>query len=264
MILHFIEVWFVFLAVFAVGCGLGALLHTGISGGPMALAQDRIAGVIGNRIDYLKWQLGLAPDWRPDLQRNIGWSGRRTSVSAESRGDAAAANAGGGVKQLTFKRLGNVVEPDRQDQVDKELAPDEIADVEDQQLADDPLAADVHARSEMDHLDEAGTADEVSVANGMMRPAGLSEPRGGLPDNLQRIWGIGKRNEELLNSLGIYHFSQIASWTPAEAHWVAARLTFPERLERDNWIGQAIVLAAGGDPSTVSPSNRKTPPPTDD
>ena len=34
----------------------------------------------------------------------------------------------------------------------------------------------------------------------------------------------GKRNEELLNSLGIYHFGQIAAWTPAEARWVANHL----------------------------------------
>lgn len=92
----------------------------------------------------------------------------------------------------------------------------------------------------------------------MMRPAVLAEPRSGVPDNLQRIWGIGKRNEELLQSLGIFHFGQIAAWTPAEARWVASHLAFPERLERDNWIGQAIVLATGGDPSQVSPTNKKT------
>jgi predicted flap endonuclease-1-like 5' DNA nuclease len=78
-----------------------------------------------------------------------------------------------------------------------------------------------------------------------MRPAGLSSPRSGVPDNLQRIRGIGRRNEELLQSLGIFHFGQIAAWTPAEARWIAAHLKFPERIERDDWIGQATILASG-------------------
>ena len=86
-----------------------------------------------------------------------------------------------------------------------------------------------------------------------MRPAGLSAPRNGVPDNLQRIRGVGQRNEELLNSLGIFHFGQIAAWTPAEARWIAAHMAFPERIERDDWVGQATILASGGEPATSSP-----------
>ncbi|MBN9021476.1 MAG: hypothetical protein J0H08_05155 [Rhizobiales bacterium] len=80
-----------------------------------------------------------------------------------------------------------------------------------------------------------------------MPPLTLPGPRNGVPDNLQKIRGIGRKNEELLNSLGIFHFGQIAAWTPAEARWVASHLSFPERIERDDWIGQAIVFATGGD-----------------
>src|SRR5262249_22016056 len=89
-----------------------------------------------------------------------------------------------------------------------------------------------------------------------MRPAGLPAPRNGVADDLQRIRGIGRRNEELLNSLGIFHFGQIAAWTPAEARWVAAFLAFPERIERDDWIGQATILASGGQTGYVK-SRRK-------
>src|SRR5690606_13711367 len=77
------------------------------------------------------------------------------------------------------------------------------------------------------------------------RPAGLSAPRGGVPDNLQRIKGIGKRNERLLNDLGIFHFGQIAAWTPAEAAWIGQSLAFPDRIARDDWVGQATLLAMG-------------------
>ncbi|WP_375569685.1 hypothetical protein ABWH92_14965 [Ahrensia marina] len=79
------------------------------------------------------------------------------------------------------------------------------------------------------------------------RPAGLASPTGGAKDNLQRIKGIGKVNEGKLNDLGIYHFAQIGDWTPAEARWVGTYLAFSGRIEREDWIGQAKVLADGGE-----------------
>ena len=92
-----------------------------------------------------------------------------------------------------------------------------------------------------------------------MRPLTLPGPRNGVPDNLQRIRGIGKKNEELLNSLGVYHFGQIAAWTPAEARWIGCHMAFPERIERDDWIGQAIILATGGDPGLTKATGRGNP-----
>jgi len=90
-----------------------------------------------------------------------------------------------------------------------------------------------------------------------MRPLTLPGPRNGVPDNLQRIRGIGQKNEELLNGLGIFHFGQIAAWTPAEARWVANHLAFPERIERDDWVGQAIILATGGNTGYVKAAERR-------
>ncbi len=77
------------------------------------------------------------------------------------------------------------------------------------------------------------------------RPAGLDSPRGGTADDLKRIKGIGKVNEKKLNDLGIWHFDQIAAWTDAETAWVGAYLDFPDRIEREDWVGQARTLAAG-------------------
>src|SRR6185295_7729042 len=90
-----------------------------------------------------------------------------------------------------------------------------------------------------------------------MRPVGLPGPRNGVADDLQRIRGIGRRNEQLLNSLGIFHFGQSAAWTPGEARWVGAYLSFPERIERDDWVGQATVLASGGDTGYVKPKRSR-------
>jgi predicted flap endonuclease-1-like 5' DNA nuclease len=78
------------------------------------------------------------------------------------------------------------------------------------------------------------------------KPQGVVAPRSGKADELELIRGIGPQNEARLHALGIYHFDQIAAWTPKEAQWVGGYLAFPGRIEREDWIGQARVLAAGG------------------
>lgn len=79
------------------------------------------------------------------------------------------------------------------------------------------------------------------------RPAGLVAPREGKADDLKLIKGIGRQNEGRLHGLGIWHFSQIADWTPDHVEWVGAYLAFPGRIDREGWISQAKELAAGGD-----------------
>ncbi len=66
-------------------------------------------------------------------------------------------------------------------------------------------------------------------------------------DDLKRIKGIGPVNEKALNELGIFKFSQIAAWTPANVDWVEDFMSFPGRVEREDWIAQAAQLAAGAD-----------------
>jgi predicted flap endonuclease-1-like 5' DNA nuclease len=77
------------------------------------------------------------------------------------------------------------------------------------------------------------------------KPAGIAEPREGKADDLKRIRGIGKQNEGRLHGLGIWHFDQIAAWSPGEIIWVGAFLAFPGRIEREDWVGQAALLARG-------------------
>jgi transcription termination factor NusA len=73
------------------------------------------------------------------------------------------------------------------------------------------------------------------------RPKALSEPNGEA-DDLKKIAGVGPKLEEMLNSLGIYHFSQIAAFTPENIAWVDGYLNFKGRIERDDWINQAGTL----------------------
>jgi len=77
-------------------------------------------------------------------------------------------------------------------------------------------------------------------------PERLDGPRGGAADDLKRIKGVGPQLEGLLNSMGFWHFDQIAAWGPGEIAWVDNRLKFKGRIVRDNWVDQARALASEG------------------
>ena len=79
------------------------------------------------------------------------------------------------------------------------------------------------------------------------KPEGISEARGGAPDDLKRIKGVGPKLEMLLQSMGFYHFDQVAAWSANEIAWVDDNLKgFKGRVTRDNWVEQAKVFAAEG------------------
>ena len=91
----------------------------------------------------------------------------------------------------------------------------------------------------------AASAEKNAETTGT-KPATLDAPRDTGADNLQRIKGIGPKLEKLVNSLGFYHFDQVASWTSEESAWVDQNLEgFKGRATRDAWVEQAKVLASG-------------------
>jgi len=67
----------------------------------------------------------------------------------------------------------------------------------------------------------------------------------GKGDNLRRLIGIGPVNEKLLKGQGVTTFAQIAAWTPADVERIEHALQFGGRVERERWIEQAKLLAAG-------------------
>jgi predicted flap endonuclease-1-like 5' DNA nuclease len=80
------------------------------------------------------------------------------------------------------------------------------------------------------------------------KPEMLAAARNGQPDDLKEIKGVGPKLEQLLHSLGVFHFEQIASWRAAEVAWVDENLEgFKGRVTRDQWVDQARLLAAGGE-----------------
>lgn len=79
------------------------------------------------------------------------------------------------------------------------------------------------------------------------KPETLDGPRDGGADDLKLLKGVGPGIEKTLNELGFYHFDQVANWGPGEVAWVDSRLRFKGRIQRDEWISQAKILAAGGE-----------------
>lgn len=84
-------------------------------------------------------------------------------------------------------------------------------------------------------------AVEPVKLSAVRRPPELPAPRG-VPDDLKRIKGIGKKTESSLNDLGIYHFHQIAAWEPAHIVWLEGRIAVKGRIQREQWVEQATLL----------------------
>lgn len=76
--------------------------------------------------------------------------------------------------------------------------------------------------------------------------AGFAFPSTGDVDDLKRIRGIGVLIEKKLNSLGITSYEQVANWTGEDVDRMSQTLDFKGRIERENWIEQARILASGG------------------
>jgi predicted flap endonuclease-1-like 5' DNA nuclease len=76
-------------------------------------------------------------------------------------------------------------------------------------------------------------------------PPFLDAPRG-TPDDLTLMKGVGPRLATKLNEIGVFHYRQIAGWSPHEVGIADSKLdTFRGRIERDQLVEQAKLLAAG-------------------
>jgi len=85
----------------------------------------------------------------------------------------------------------------------------------------------------------------------------LDAPRAEGKDDLKLIGGVGPKLEETLNSLGIYHFDQVAKWKAKDIAWVDSNLRFKGRIERDDWMSQAKILAKGGETEFSAKKKKK-------
>ena len=100
-------------------------------------------------------------------------------------------------------------------------------------------------------VEKKDVAEASKPATDESKPELLTAARGGKGDDLELIWGVGPKLAKMLNEMGVWHYDQIAKWTPAELAWVDARLTgFKGRALRDDWIAQSKKLATGWRPES--------------
>jgi len=90
------------------------------------------------------------------------------------------------------------------------------------------------------------TGHELTVSEGSTPPELFYRKRPEEVDDLQAIDGIDAEIETQLNNLGCYQFKQLANASTDDVDWLALQAEklpdLRERLERDDWIGQAREL----------------------
>lgn len=84
------------------------------------------------------------------------------------------------------------------------------------------------------------------VAARGVKPTMLASPRHGAPDDLTLIDGVSVQQQSTFYSLGVFHFDQIAAWTPENVAWVDQYLRLRGRIEEEEWVEQAGDLAREG------------------
>ncbi|MGO4174034.1 NADH-quinone oxidoreductase subunit NuoE [Bosea sp. TAF32] len=116
---------------------------------------------------------------------------------------------------------------------------------------DTPAAKGKVEKKDVAEAAKPAVAAKAESAVEESKPELLTAARGGEGDDLELIWGVGPKLAKMLNEMGIWHYDQIAKWTPAELAWVDARLTgFKGRAVRDDWIAQSKKLATGWRPES--------------
>ena len=144
-------------------------------------------------------------------------------------------------------------EPEGDGEIDGAYAPKGDHDA---QPADEPVDTDGEPRGSQTATESLATptkdipespSEPGAGGEAGVKPQTLDAPRKGQADDLKRLRGVGPRLEELLHSLGIWHFDQIARWSDEEVAWVDSHLEgFNGRVRRDEWVKQAKVLVEGG------------------
>ncbi len=192
------------------------------------------------------WENGEAPKPGPQIDR---------VYSAPSGGMTSLTDPGlydGSIPKQMRVDIGAEPKPDAEPAAEKPAAPAKPKKSTASAKPDKPAAPEKPASAEKpapaapaEPKAPSGAPSE-SALDEANRPAALDAPDG-QADDLKKIKGIGPKIEGTLNTLGIYHFRQIAAWTAENKEWVDGYLKFKGRIDREDWINQAAALAGGGE-----------------
>ena len=90
--------------------------------------------------------------------------------------------------------------------------------------------------------------DSAPAATPMQPAVGAAIQPDASGDDLTRIKGLGPKLAATLRDLGVTTFAQIAAWDEAGIDRIDSQLgRFQGRIRRDDWVGQAQLLAQGDD-----------------
>ncbi len=90
---------------------------------------------------------------------------------------------------------------------------------------------------------KAPEAEAASAGAEALDARGRLDKPQGEADDLKKIKGVGKVLEGKLNDAGIFHFWQVAALKGEQIAELEEEMSFPGRIERDDWIAQAGELA---------------------
>ena len=87
----------------------------------------------------------------------------------------------------------------------------------------------------------------VSVSEGSGAPSMVADGGAAPSDDLTRIQGIDSVMQARLKELGIRRFDDVARLTTGDIKGLSQTLGLDARISLENWVGQAQVLATGGE-----------------
>lgn len=152
-------------------------------------------------------------------------------------------------------------DPHDDDDDDRDRDDDDYEDDDDNDTRDDEdREASAHGQDDTLDDDSASEAQDetaeddaaaATTAGAATAPAFISEG-----DDLQRIRAIDADMEQRLKTNGVLRFLDIAKWTPDEIELIDVSLDLEGRIDREQWVEQAQILAKGGE--TYYSRNRST------
>jgi predicted flap endonuclease-1-like 5' DNA nuclease len=111
------------------------------------------------------------------------------------------------------------------------------------QASDEHLSAMQGLRNRLAELEadkERALARLTAAPAAVPRTAAPPAASGKTPQGLRRIRGIGPAFQRALEQLGVERVEQIAAWGPSDVAAFAEKLKIrPERIDKDDWVGQA-------------------------
>jgi predicted flap endonuclease-1-like 5' DNA nuclease len=102
------------------------------------------------------------------------------------------------------------------------------------------------AQPESETIEAAPTPPAPAPTLTPQKPPPLAAARNGAPDDLTLIESVSVMQQATLNSIGVFHFDQIAAWSEANVAWVDRFFRLRGRVAEEEWVEQAAELARDG------------------